>query len=883
MALPAMTTPFDTLPSQMQTYAYKTKNKKKWAKDCVDALEQLGRRQYYDNLRFIENYQMLNGKFMPHHYIEQEGYKDMLTMLTQEFDVPSTLRHYDIIGKVINNLTEKLAEFPDVFRVEEMFEEDATNEYVRTQSDLMHKTVQADINNEIMQRLMAEGIDPNKQDFKSEEEAMQYQKEMQDKIQALTPPEIQKYMATEWQSQGEIWGQHQLNLDRQRYKLDVLERKEYKDMLITDRCFRHFYLTGDGYEQETWNPMNSFFHVSPDVDWVEDGDYAGRIFYLTKADILKRFGWKMQTKDIEALEKLDREDSGDLDMNGFPYKIYAPFEDYKAYDIITRNSGYDPINKLPLLGDDVLFEMTNNLPNVNRAAGLFRVTEVYWMSQRKIGKYVYKDPFTGVLVKELVDENFVVPEHVKEEKGDFYDGNELDTVYWTWVDETWKGIKICFAVRDEDAIYIDLDRCEFQFRGDYNPFASKIPVCGRIFNNRNAQSMSLVDFMKPHQIGYNVCMNQLYQLLEKETGKFLVWDVNFFNNLKDWGGEDAADKMMLMAKELGLVFADTSTQNMKGANVQNTFPKEVNLELTSQMFSRAKLAQFFEQACLSQLGVSPQAMAEVKATETATGINTAMSQTALNVQRYYTDFFEYKQRCLTMDLDIAQYTQSQQKDVTISYTKSDQSRVFIKMLGTELLLRNMHVYVVNSQLLLQQLQQIKNLFLQSNTTGATPLDLVEVITANSPAALKVKLKESMQQQEAKEEKLQQSQQQQFQAQLEKDQEAENRIDNRNHENNETKVEVAQIAAGAKSQSSITQPQGPDKQLEYSKFNAKNASDQQKNDNQREAIELQREKNTNDKLLKAKALELQARKITAEDKRTRSNIRVAKVKSKDKKS
>jgi hypothetical protein len=882
MALP-YTTPIDSLPSQMLTYKQKMKSKKKWGRDCVDALEQLGRRQYYDNLRFLENYQMLNGKFMPHHYFEQEGYKDMLTMLTHEFDVPSTLRHYDIIGKTVNNLTEKLAEFPDVFHVQEIFEEDDTNEYTRTQSDLMHKSVQADINREIQMRLVAEGLDSNKQDFQSEDEAMQYQKEIQSMEQAMEPHQIQKYMETSWQSQGEIWGQHQLQLDRQRYKLDVLERKEFRDMLITDRCLRHFFLTGDGYDQETWNPMNTFMHVSPDVDWAEDGDYVGRIFYLTKADIIKRYGWKMDASDMKALETLDKDYSNDLDFNGFPYKVYAPFEDYKAYDVITRNSGYDPINRLPMLGDDVLYEMTNNLPNVNRNAGLFRVTEVYWVSQRKLGKYVHIDPETGQLVKDLVDENFIVPEHVKELTGEFYDGNDLDTVYWTWADETWKGVKICFAVKDNDAIYLDIDRCDFQFRGDRNPFTCKLPVCGRIFNNRNAQSMSLVDFMKPHQIGYNVCMNQLYQLLEKETGVFAVWDVRFFNNLKDWGGEDSFDKVAMVAKELGHVFGDTSPQNMQGANPGNQLPKIINMELTSQMFSRAKLAQFFEERCLSQLGVAPQAMAEVKTTETATGINTAVSQTALNVQRYYTDFFEYKQRCLTMDLDISQFVQVQQKDVTISYTKSDQSRVFLKMLGTDLLLREMHVYVVNSQQLLQQLQQIKNLFLQSNTTGATPLDLVEVITANSPAALKVKLKESMDNMEKKEQAQQQNQQQQFQAQLEHDQETENRTDQRNHENNETKVEVAQIAAGAKTKVPPVPatPGSQNSQLDYSKFNAKTQADQQKNDVQQEANEIKREKNTNDKLIQTKQLDLQRQKITAENRRSRANVRVAKEKKKDK--
>jgi hypothetical protein len=866
----------------MLTYKQKVKNKKKWGRDCVDALEQLGRRQYYDNLRFLENYQMLNGKFMPHHYEDNEGYKDMLTLLTKEFDMPSTLRHFDIINKTVNNMTEKLAEFPDVFRVEEIFEEDDTNEYIRTQTDLMHKSVQADINTEIMSRLMAEGIDPNKQNFQSEDEAMKYREEMQQRIQAMEPRQIQKYMETDWKSQAEIWGQHQLDLDRQRYKLAEKERKEMRDMLVTDRCLRHFFLTADAYEQETWNPMNSFFHLSPDVDWVEDGDYVGRIFYLTKADIIKRYGWKMDASDMRALETLDKDYSNDLDFNGFPYKVYAPFEDYKAYDVITRGSGYDPINRIPLLGDDVLYEMTNNLPNVNRNAGLFRVTETYWISQRKLGKYVHIDPKTGQLVKELVDENFVVPEGVKELTGDYYDGNELNTVYWTWADELWKGTKICFAIKDNDAIYLDIDRCEFQFRGDYNPFICKLPVCGRIFNNRNAQSMSLVDLMKPHQIGYNVCMNQLYQLLEKEIGKFAVWDVRFFNTLKDWGGEDSWDKVALVAKELMNVFGDTSPQNTQGSNPGNQLPKIIDLELTAQMFSRAKLADFFEGRAMAQLGISPQAMGDVKSTETKTGIDTAVTQTSLNVQRYYTDFFEYKQRCLTMDLMIAQFVQSQRRDVTVSYTKSDQSRVFIKMAGTDLLLKDMHVYVVNSQQLLQQLQQIKSMFLQSNTTGATPLDLVEVITANSPAALKVKLKESMDFMEQKQQQQQQVQQQQFQAEQQVELEKENRTDERNRENNETKIDVAQIAAGAKAKTPPVPatPGGPSN-LDYSKFNQKTLADQQKNDNDRQGNEINREKNTNDKLLKSRQLDIQEKKIGAENRRTRANVRVAKTKDKKK--
>ena len=127
-----------------------------------------------------------------------------------------------------------------------------------------------------------------------------------------------------------------------------------------------------------------------------------------------------------------------------------------------------------------------------------------------------------------VDENFVVPEGFKEVTGDFVSGDEVNTVYWTWIGQTWKGIKICFADGENEAVYIDLGPADFQFKSDDNPYGAKLPVCGRIFNNRNALSMSLVDLMKPHQIGYNLCMNQLYQLLEKEIGKFLVMALMVF-------------------------------------------------------------------------------------------------------------------------------------------------------------------------------------------------------------------------------------------------------------------------------------------------------------------------------------------------------------------
>jgi hypothetical protein len=82
----------------------------------------------------------------------------------------------------------------------------------------------------------------------------------------------------------------------------------------------------------------------------------------------------------------------------------------------------------------------------------------------------------------------------------FENDNEINTVIWTWVNEVWSGIKISSKGTNlSKDLYLNVKPMPFQFKGDLTPYFAKLPVCGQIFNNRNAQSMSLVDLMKPHQ------------------------------------------------------------------------------------------------------------------------------------------------------------------------------------------------------------------------------------------------------------------------------------------------------------------------------------------------------------------------------------------------
>jgi len=849
----------------------KSEKNEEWWQNCMDALESVGRSQFIQNMRFVENYELVKGRFIYKHYFEEDDYSDMIGQLTKEFAIPSYLRHYDIASKVVNTLSGEWQTRPDFFRVK-AHDEKTGNEYQRTQTDLLQKYVMAKINAEVSRKLLEMGVDENKQDFNSDEEMQAYQKQVEQLKQQLTPPQISEYMKTTWSSSAELWGQHQLELDRKRFKFLEKEKVEFEDMLIADRCFRHFYLTPNGYNQETWNPINVFFHKSPDVNYIEDGDYVGRVFYLTVSDIIDRYGYKMKKEDIEHLQELAKPKDKHWNYAAgteYVYENYMmPFKGYPAYDIVRQSQGFlQPENNLPYL-DSNFFTSLYGGRYFNERRGYFFVVEGYWKSQEKIGKLIFKDPETGQIRKVYVDEDFVVPANFKEIDSVFDESNEENTVTWTWVNRTWKGTKICVKNHAgfTSDIYVDVKPTDFQFKADNNLYGSKLPVCGQVFSIRNSQSQSLVDLIKPHQIGHNVAMNQAYAEMQKDYGKFLIMDVNMFPDKKDWGGAKAYERFMLIAKELGVTVVDTSPANVQGAAgiAGGHYPKEIDLDASARILSRLKIAEAFEEFALKQVGFNQYRLGQQSNSTPVGTAEAGQTRSFAQTESYFTNFSNYIQRCNKMNLDIAQYVQSKEQDVTVTYVKSDLSRAFVKILGTDLLLSDLHVYVSNSQEDIRQLESLKQLALSNNTTNATVVDLAEIITSNSPAQIKIKLKESYDKQQQRLDQQFQLEQQKIdqQKQLEelKMQQESADLD----KTLENKKEVAYITTFGRQQDNLKDQntdQTPDI-LEYDKLGQKQQEASDKIEAQREKTSLERDKAISEHDYRMKKLELDKKKIEA---------------------
>ena len=782
----------------------------KWMKDCLDSLEALGRYQFYQNLALRDNYRIVSKEFDLKHYMDSSNYYDITSAVTQEFEIPYHLKHYDIIGKAIMMLVGEYVKKPDIFFVRAS-DSESTNERIRVKTQLLQSYMQQEIQKEITRKLVEMGLDPDRKEFKDEQEAQQYQEEIKQKYKELTPEGIEKYMKYDYRTSAEHWGQAVLSNDRIRFNFKELEKVEFTDMLIADRCFSHMYLTPTGYNLEYWNPINTFFHQSPEVRYVEEGDYAGRVFYMNKSQAIDRFGWRMQEEQIRMLYPKDMTDRAGNVYGEFFNATQFPFPAYRDYANVTTSLGYDPFNNTPVGNLPALTteDLNTGFPNYQFATGdLVQITEGYWRSQRRIGFLKTTDPETGEPISTMVDDNFVPSQFGIEELKNTSVAKGLDTqpdntVLWTWVTHIWQGCKInanfsqSVEDRDRNAIYFDIKPCDFQFKGDYTPFQPKLPICGGVFNNRNAKSNSLVDLMKPYQIAYNAFMNLAYGIAQRNNGKFFIMDARVLSNFKDWGGEQAAQKAMTIAKELGWLPIDPSSSNLAGGGQFNQFAVH-DLDESDKVSRLIQLAVTFEEQGFKQIGITPQRQGQVQASETATGVTASINNSYSVTEPYFENFYNYKRRKLKMLLDLAQYVASKEKDIILTYTTSDLGNAFIKTTGTEVMLRDLGVNVDNSQDAIQDLEFAKKIALQNNTTGLPMSALISMISLKSPKDIQKALEDAEdklnQQKQAEQQHQQEMQQEQIKAAKEQQAQAQAFEAQQNQLDRENEIRRAMISS-----------------------------------------------------------------------------------------
>jgi hypothetical protein len=656
-------------------------------------------------------------------------------MLETNLDLPSYVKHYSIVTTPINELIGEVSKRPDTFRVK-AFDDDSKAAELQFKTD----TIQNYIISQAKQKIL-------------EKAAMQGEEIEEEQLQQMTMEQVKEELDS-YTSIAEKWANHILTCSKAEFNLKEKSEDAFRDLLISSHEYYHIYEDNSklGYNIEVANPKNTWYLSTPDRKYISDptgraqGAYAaGTVQVMELSEI------------IESIPDITKEEIDHL---------RSSLQDYGLINVRESNLGnpnapegqdsvtYDTFDPLVLQtrmmiesemkeNNDGLKDFLGLTSNVSSFGYKYVVVRSYWISKKKIGKVIFEDEM-GNEQSLLVDEEYksgTIPTQISLE--------------WGWINEWYQGTKI-----GPDIYHI-------------KPFKllNYCPIIGTTYEIKNTEARSLVDLMKPFQVIYNVCMNQLYKLLEKEVGKVQLMSLRHVPIPKDGDAQDALDIWEMEARNRGVVFIDDSPENLKAPSSFNQFTA-LDLTRTQEIQSRYTLAQQVKIECWELIGMSKQRMGTVSASESATGTNTAMQQSYSQTEPLFVAHEYVLGQLYQGIIDASLYVESKKPQSTLSYVTSEGLSAFVQVNGDDLKFRDLKVFLTNRPEDTQMFNELRQLSQAVIQNGGTLYDIIELYSTKSMREMKKVFKDLRDQQISQQQQAQQleqqkleQQQQQSQAQL----------------------------------------------------------------------------------------------------------------------
>jgi hypothetical protein len=711
-------------PDQFKTE--KEKQDESWIKNTMDYFANKAYAEYMKNRdTFVKNYDLMKGILRMEDFYQEPEVRSFTDMLTADLALPSYVKHYSILTTPVNELVGEISKRPDTYRVK-AFDDDSKAEELKFKTETLQNYVISKVKQSVALKASMEGEEISDED-----------------LQAITMEQVKEELDN-YTSIAEKWGNRILTCQKADFNLKEKSEDAFRDLCISAREFYHIYEDNSklGYNIEVANPKNTWFLTTPDRKYISDptgraqGAYAaGTVTVMELSEIIESIP-DITKEEIDHLRS-SLQDYGLINVreSNLGNPEVTPGIDSVTYDT------FDPavlqtrmiIESEMKENNDGLKDFLGLTSNVSSFGYKYVVVRSYWISKKKIGKLIYIDEL-GNEQSTLVDETY--------KSGTIPTQQSLE---WGWVNQWYQGTKIgpdIYHVKP----YKLLNYC---------------PIIGTTYEVKNTEARSLVDLMKPFQVIYNVCMNQLYKLLEKEVGKVQLMSLRHIPIPKDGDAQDALDIWEMEARQRGVVFIDDSPENLKAPSSFNQFTA-LDLTRTQEIQSRYTLAQQMKIECWELVGMSKQRMGSVAASESATGVNTAIQQSYSQTEPLFIAHEYVMGQLYQAIIDASLYVESAKPQSTLSYITSEGESAFVQVNGTDLKFRDLKVFLTNRPEDTQMFNELRQLAQPLMQNGGSLYDVIELYSTKSMRELKKVFKDLRDKQDA----MQQAQQQQQQQQIE---------------------------------------------------------------------------------------------------------------------
>ena len=677
------------------------KQKEYWIKSTMDYFANIAFAQYKQNITFRKNYRLLNGEFNFSDYTNVPEMQELISYLNDVPDQePEVPQHLKHYPIVNPPINQLKGEL--INRPHKYKVKAVDDEAINETIDFRTELIKEHFLKKLEAQLEGQPIDP--------EQEAQMQQEIQNKILDYT-------------SVAEEWGNKTLNALKYHFNFREKSQQAFLDFLVTGKEFHHFYPDNSrlGFTYKTENPSNVWYLANRNAQYTTDCWALGTIEVLSMSEIVERYN--LTGEEVEHLKNRSLQN-----LRNNEYSPLAP----------ALPDPNDPLWQLTFenVGDFANGGIDHNVFSFNSQHSYTVVTS-YWQSKKRIFKRTYLD-------EEGFQQEMFVSEDYKMDKtlGDI-------TLEELWINEWWRGIKIGAD------IYVNVEPLEF---------TQSAPIVGIINTTRNTQGKSLLDLLKPYQVLYNICMNQLWELLEKEIGVVFLGDLKVVPK-KD--SQDPIETMLWNAKNRGTLLIDTSIENTGGAVQFNQFSR-IDLTRSQEIQARIRLAQQLRLEAYELVGLTRQRLGNSQASDTATAANNALIQSFAQTETWFAWHDNILQKVYQTILDMAQYIELQKPTSTLNYLNSELETVFLQVSKNELL-HELFVFVSSYAEDKVTLEQLKQLAQPAMQNGAELSEMVDLFTANSERSLRKTLGDVQKRKEAirqQDQALKQQQLEQQQAQFE---------------------------------------------------------------------------------------------------------------------
>ena len=484
---------YDKIPRQKLSI---TKKNKKWGEECVEAFIDLSssgssHSKQKDDLKILYDY--YNG------VIDEADYNYVLKPYGKSRkNFPSEMRNYPIIKPIIDLLLGEKSKRPLNYTVTVQ-----NSDAITMKEQQKSEAIAQNLRQKFLQEIQAQGVDMGAN---------------MDEIP--TPKHIADMFEMNYIDNRAVLGQQAMNYIFQEQEVYDKVQKAWFHYLVTGEAYTHRGVRNSEPFYEILNPLDVDYDLDPDLEFVEDGDWALVRKYVHASTVIDAYYDSLTEQQILELEE-PRHSESDISF------LYA-------------NSANKDTNAFR-----------------NR---LVEVVNVYWKSRKKIGFLSYIDPETGEPEEVEVQDGFKMPPEIKEIGGN---------LEFKWVNEVWEGTRI------DGRFYVNINPILNQRMSLENPSKCKLPINGRRYSDTNSKNISLVKLGIPYQLNYNIYKYRLELAIARSKDIIAQFDINMIP--KKWD----MDKFMYYVEGTGIAWVDYNKEGIQ-LNPQHQSVMDMSIKTISQ-------------------------------------------------------------------------------------------------------------------------------------------------------------------------------------------------------------------------------------------------------------------------------------------------------------